>query len=184
MSGTTNRYLKMSLQELSDSIDIDKFKKRDWNSKKTTNCYAYALGIDIPEYEVLSCGYEPGAISGVPFSLVGQIQFNYRSLLESIYADFEALGLDYTLCDPTQEIVGDGWKISLFTTSPIYTYNDVVFSDFHFMRQADNGFWYHKKGYSGSIVRRDDNFRLIKDSSSCYMNRYLYKESYILSKKK
>ena len=184
MQEKMNRHLKISLQELKDSIDVSKLKKSEWNSKKTTNCYAYALGIDIPEEEVLSCGYEPGAISGVPYSLVNQTQFNYRYFIESIKADCEALGLSYALSTPKEEIIGNGWKIALFTTRPIYTHNDVVFSDFHFMRQSDNGIWYHKKGYSGSVCRRDDQFRVIRDPSHCFLNKYLYRECYILSKKK
>lgn len=55
-----NNDLKISPQEIIAAIDLE---KETWDNVNTTNCYAYALGLDVPQIEIKKYAYEPGIIS-------------------------------------------------------------------------------------------------------------------------
>ena len=52
--------LKMSLKVLRSLINVN---KEGWDNVLYTNCYAYALGLDVPQYEICECAYAPGVMS-------------------------------------------------------------------------------------------------------------------------
>lgn len=135
--------LKNSLEEIRDSIDI---AKKVWIHRQVTNCYAYALGIDM---HLPIDSFQPGAFSG--YMIVPP--FSYTEIIRAIVADFNALGIDYGSIDPKDSIKDDSWKIALLLPG-----KDVSsrFHNFHFIRQFEDGIWYHKRGYGSRITNLDD----------------------------
>ena len=54
MNKQSRNELKMSLLELRNSINLD---KKNWKHIFTTNCYAYALGLDVREQNIKDFAY-------------------------------------------------------------------------------------------------------------------------------
>ena len=54
--------LKMSLNEIRGKIQM---YPENWINMHTTNCYAYALGLDIRQSDICDYAYQPGTISDV-----------------------------------------------------------------------------------------------------------------------
>ncbi len=131
--------LKMSLGEIRSLIDV---QKEEWIHMDTTNCYAYALGLDIAESDIIPYAYVPGIISHSDIDLTRLSSFSYESLLKNIYLDFEALEIDFREISPLDEVGDDEWKIALFTRKCF----DLL-DDYHFLRCHNDGIWYHKNGY-------------------------------------
>lgn len=170
---SNKKELKMNLQELRALIDID---KSEWVNIDTTNCYAYALGLDIPEYKIRNAAYVPGVIANSNIFLRSQKIFSYDDLLNNMYLDFNGLGIDFREIKPLDEINIDEWKIALFVTRA-YSYGGTDFlTDFHFLRQHNDGFWYHQDGYHGIISRCDSYNRDIKNPEKCSLMNRTYKK--------
>lgn len=136
--------LKNSLEEIRDSIDI---AKKVWIHRQVTNCYAYALGIDM---HLPIDSFQPGALSG--YMIVPP--FSYTEIIRAIIADFNALGIDYGSIDPNSPVKNEEWKIVLLLSSKDASSR---FHNFHFIRQFEDGRWFHKLGYSRKITNLDDN---------------------------
>ncbi len=128
------RKIPLNPKELRKLIDLD---KKDWENKQNTNCYAYALGLDVN----IPKAFEPGEIGHSKTDLRNYNSFTYELLLDNIFTDLEALDIAYREIDPIEEIAPDEWKIALFTTR-----NGEYIDDFHFMREHKDGIWYHKNG--------------------------------------
>lgn len=149
--------LRKSLFELRHSIDL---AKNIWINNDSTNCYAYALGLDIPEDDITKFAYEPGVISGGK-DIVGR-KFTYEEFMRRMIADFNALGIDYGSIQPGDPIKDGEWKVALFLR-----YSRVGFDNFHFLRQKEDGVWYHKLGYNGEVSMVDSFGHLITDPTEC-----------------
>lgn len=163
--------LKRSLEEIRNSIDLE---KKDWINIDDTNCYAYALGLDIPGYEIVDYAYIPGVIADSDISLRSHKIFSYEDLLYNMYLDFIKLGIDFREIKPLDEVSVDEWKIALFITKSYYSADGL--EDFHFLRQHNDGFWYHKDGYHGAVSRLDSYNRAIENPEECFLIGRTYKK--------
>lgn len=153
--------LKMTLQELRNSIDI---QKSEWTSDNS-NCYAYALGLDIPQYQIKDCAYAPGVIADSEIDLPSKKIFLYKDLINNLYLDFDALGIRFREINPLDTIGSNEWKIALFITW--YQEPELV-EDYHFLRQHNDGIWYHKKGFRGEVSKYDSNGKIITNPQECF----------------
>lgn len=168
--------LKISLQNLRNMIDVN---KTNWVNMDSTNCYAYALGLDIPNYNIIDYAYAPGVISNSSIFLPSYKLFTYDMLLNNIYSDLEALGVDIREIRPLDTISEEEWKIALFTVGD-YGY----LKDYHFLRQHKDNIWYHKNGYRGTILPYDSNGIIIRNPEDCHFNRRCYDKTFALKLKK
>lgn len=170
--------LKMSPNEIRSQIQI---KPKEWINLETTNCYAYALGLDINENDICEYAYQPGSISSKVANLI--IHFNYflySVLIKNIEKDFETLGISYKEIEPDDEIQDDEWKIALFVEFYDKYFMDDLISDFHFLRANSNGVWTHKHGYCNSPKKKDDSNKIITDLKECDLTLYEYRKCYAL----
>ncbi len=168
--------LKMSLEKIRNMIDVN---KTTWQNIYTTNCYAYALGLDIPEKNICKYAYDPGTIGNSQNPLI--TPFSYNVLVDNVLLDLEALRINYDFIKPTDEIDEDEWKISLYIPQ-IYSLHDL--DDFHFIRYRNNGYWYHKNGIKGYISNLDYYDQPIRNPITCDLNGYTYMDCLKLKLKK
>ncbi len=168
--------IRMSIDQIRAAIDLE---KDGWVNYSTTNCYAYALGLDIPEGAVGYYAYSPGVIGSSEIFLPKFRTFSYHNLIENMYLDFEALGIDYREIDPMEQISDDEWKIALFL---LYYHRQV--EDFHFLRERRDGLWYHKSGWTSSIKAVDDYGQKITNPEYCRLRSRTYDKTLALKLKK
>lgn len=141
--------IKMSINNIRKSMSYER-KILDWKNIRTTNCYAYALRIDIPQNSICKYAYDLGGISRMidsdeepDFDKVPPYSETYDVDLTS---DFDLLGLEYEESD-TPELVnkdlhyypGRYFDILFFLSNQI--------DDFHFARYGNDGKLYHKRGF-------------------------------------
>ena len=169
--------LNMSLDELRSNIQI---YPETWINLHTTNCYAYALGLDIPEYKICNGAYQPGSFSMDVNPLVFEEYFDYNTLIKNLENDLKKLGVFYREVEPDELLTTNEWKIALFTDNC----DKERIIDFHFLRQKIDSSWFHKNGFSGSISKFDRSGKIITDPRKCYLLNYQYKKCYALSLKK
>ena len=163
--------LKMSLNEIRGQIQIH---PEIWTHIYTTNCYAYALGLDIRENRICDFAYQPGTISGTS-NLANSYYFCYDDLINGIEGDFNALDINWREIEP-QEVVSAGeWKIALM----IEKYDDCLY-DYHFLRQKENGIWIHKNGFNTLPSKKDYLGKIITNPITGYLYPYTYKKCYAL----
>ena len=166
----------MNTEEIRNKIILDNI---NWKHIFTTNCYAFALGLDIKERSIMKDAYQPGTISN---NNLGE-WFTYGELLSNLKSDFDYLGIDYKEINPTDNIAEDEWKIALFIKIYNYNYGKIVLSDFHFLRQIGDS-WYHKPGYYGLPTNKDSNDKIITDPTMCNIYNKAYQKTYSLKLKK
>lgn len=99
----------MSLNEISEKIQLN---PKTWFHINTTNCYAYALGLDIKESNICEYAYQPGTISSTS-NLADSDYFSYSDLINGIEGDLKALNIFYREIEPHEQIALDEWKIAL-----------------------------------------------------------------------
>ena len=157
--------LKISLENLRDRINLE---KDYWENMSNTNCYAYALGLDIAEKDIIEKAYHPGVMANSPIKLPDF--FAYDDLITNVFLDLEALKINYREVGWDTKINDDEWKIALMVAK----YQEDKYFDFHFLRQRKDGFWYHKIGYSGLITRHDSKGIIIDNPQDCC----IYNETY------
>lgn len=166
--------LKMSLKDLRDTIDVN---KKNWTFNGDTNCYAYALGLDIPEDNIGEAAFEPGVISNVnSIYKDDNYSLKYSDLLNYLYSDLEALGIGFKEIHPDERINDDEWKIALYTEFSASKKNIEYLFDYHFLRQHKNGIWYHKFGWHSSPKNFDSNYKIITNLKNCHIDDYEYKK--------
>lgn len=151
--------LLMSYKEIRESI---KLKENEWNNIRTTNCYAYALGLDIPSGKLMSFGFEYPYDVGV----IGSDFYQYDyfdlfgfSLEERLFLDLNALGIEFEESNQFDKIPNNNQNLSWL----IAMYKDANSPDFHFLRKINNYYWMHKVGMYGNISNRDSKGNLITD---------------------
>ena len=141
--------IKMSINNIRKSMSYER-KQLDWKNIKTTNCYAYALGIDIPEQDICEYAYDLGGISRmidndeIPDFYIAK---PYRDTYEvDVTSDFDILGLEYEESDKPDFYSRD------LCTYPGRYFDILIFlhnewDDFHFARYGKDGKLYHKRGF-------------------------------------
>lgn len=162
----------IDLEKLKRSIDIN---KKEWNNRFSTNCYAYALGLDIPDDDI----YFPGIIGGDKSLILDCNVFSYDKLINNLILDFMALDLDYRESSSTDIISDFEWKIALLVSE-----KQGFCDEFHFLRQHKNGIWYHKPGWIFPVTNLDDAGKIITDPSKNHFDYTSYKGCYVLKKKR
>ena len=109
----SNIRLKINQKELVKHIEL---KSDYWINRKETNCYAFALGFDIPERNIMNGAYKVGVI-GFTKEGIDLSKINIYSYEERLIKDLKTLKLIYEETSP-EEIV----KVEL---KPIYTVEEV-----------------------------------------------------------
>lgn len=151
-------------------------KEDYWENYFTTNCYAFALGLDIPEYEICEKAYQLGVIGANKFGLAIEEVFNL-SLEDRFLLDLKALKIGYYEINEEQAA---GWY---YLGNYICSYWDVLLysngKDFHFSRLNYNGESYHKIGYLGYPIKCEETREYLKKYTLVkkYRLRYWEKEN-------
>lgn len=172
-----NNYdMLMTVAEIRKAINID---TDDWINHYRTNCYAYALGLDIPENEITAWAYSPGVIGKSNIFLPEFRTFPVEYLIQNMMLDFKALGISCQNSSPSAPVDDDTWKIALFIT-----YYEQQVDDFHFLRQHRDGYWYHKNGWSYSVKKNDDYGIPIINPEECHLRDRTYNRCLALTLKK
>ena len=121
---------------------------RTWQNIRSTNCYAFALGLDVPEGKDYEWASLPGAI-GHEFLRTPFDEYTCDSwkLHKQFLSDLKALEIYCEVFPEDRHLYtrflrrqrGHSWDILLFTTGSKY-------GDFHFVRIGSDGNWYCKWG--------------------------------------
>lgn len=169
--------LKMSLNEIRGQIQI---YPENWKNIHTTNCYAYALGLDIVEHEICPYVYQPGTISNS--STLHQLPpyFFYQELIHGIEEDLKILDISYHEINSQDIIEESEWKMALYIKLYEKDIDDDLCSDFHFLRTNQNGAWRHKNGKGVLPNKLDDFGNRILNPETCDFIFYEYKKCYAL----
>jgi len=175
--------LNLSVEELKDRITSS---VEYWEYNFGTNCYAFALGLDILEHEITKNAYQLGVIGAVlnniPFQNLEGMTFEQRMIL-----DLDALNISYStsdFCDCTNYKIyydknGNAieeeyyWIIALFSNE----------NDFHFLRKAFDGSWWHKRGCFGCPIDFDSDRNKIVSPKECNIEGYKYVKTYRLCRR-
>lgn len=167
----------MTSNEIRNNIKLDNI---NWKHIFTTNCYAFALKLDINERKIMKDAYQPGTMSGNYLDRY----FTYEQLMESIYQDLDYLDIEYKEIDPLESISSNEWKIAVFIDLFRYTDDKILLSsDFHFLRQIDNN-WYRKPRYISFPTSKDSYGVRITDPTKCRIYGKAYQKTYSLKLKK
>ena len=135
--------LNMPIKEIKELISL---REEYWEYIFETNCYAFALGFDIPENDICKNAFQPGVIAAnvlnIPLSEIAKLKIEDRIIL-----DFKVLKLGYKISEIEEKqknrTLGNywctSWDILLFLKD----------NEFHFARVNVDGEMYHKVGYLG-----------------------------------
>lgn len=167
------------LKELRKKINLD---KNVWENTYATNCYAYALGLDIPESSIMKGAFLPGTMSGTSIIFDDKRLFSYASLIDGLYGDLEALDIIVREISPSEDINSDEWKIALYTTPSFLDKESLM--DFHFFRFCNDEIWRHKMGWTYPPSIYDDNRKVIRNLDECYFKNKVYNKCFSLKLKK
>ena len=165
--------IKLDSTEYRKQINL---QKTNWKHLLTTNCCAFALGLDVMERTIMKDAYQPGTLTQHDLDLY----FTFEQLINCLTSDLEYLKVDYREINPLDEIGEDEWKIALFVQIDPFMH---LLSDFHFLRQINNS-WYHKQGYHGFPTNKDSYNKIITDPTECYICDEEYQKTYSLKLKK
>lgn len=160
----------MDLETLKNQINL---KEDNWINIDSTNCYAFALGLDIAQDKICESAYYVGHI----YRYYSNVKVKYipRNLL--LQHDFETLGLIYRECDLSEKITNGEWKIAYF--------DDAIYEcGFNFFRQTENGIWWHKFDYNYIPTCLDNDKKIITAPTSCNVNQrgLEFQKCYILKR--
>lgn len=159
--------------------------KKEWINTRDTNCYLYALGLDVkPSQFDNMFRFYPGTFIGETLGAT----FTTEKLLSNLEGDLKTLGIDYIEVNPKYIInrINGEWKIAVMVTRE----NKPEHTDFHFLRQTEKGIWYHKDGFKGKPTDIDSYHRRIVDPSKAIIDDsgfytkhiYEYVKTYCLRK--
>ncbi len=157
-----------------ESIDVN---KKNWENILTTNCYAYALGIDLNIGNMI---LDLGDISGLNYKVRNGYGFE-----EALINDMLALDLKIKKVDFNYKIKNENeWIISLFSTPRFYVDGDYI-KDYHFLRKTKDEGWTHK--FDNSISSADSDGNLMNDPRNVIIKtnkviEYKYVGCYLLTK--
>ena len=165
--------------DLIQMIDLNKVK---WENKSTSNCYAFALGLDIPEKKICEAAYVPGVMSGSLINLPAKYSFTLDELIRSLESDFDFLGIQYRENVSKEELEEGEWLIALYV-SYLFSHRKDRLSDYHFIRLLSDGIWYHKNGFCGGVINTDRNRKVITDPLECDFKNRDFVKTYALKLK-
>ena len=112
-----------------------------WKNNEETNCYAYALGMDLSREDIYPFErFNPGTFSDHYLDN----PFTKGELLSFIESDLDYLGIDFKEVDPDYRLKLNEWKMAVMISSE-FSFDEQ--RDFHFLRQTKPGIWSHKKGF-------------------------------------
>lgn len=154
-------------QNIKYLIDL---KYDNWVNNKTTNCYAFALGLDLNQDDICPYAFEIGTM----YFHFQNIRRHYIKQLERLKLDLETLNIIYQECAIDAPLNSDEWKIAYFS--------DTFECGYHFLRQMPNGEWYHKPGFGLLPTNRDLSKEIIKDPRQVVPDykKLFYKKNYDL----
>ena len=163
--------LLINTDEIVKLIDL---KTNIWNYPSSTNCYAYALGLDIPYSKIGKHAYRVGCFSEDELKKQN-INVYSLNVEEALIYDLDCLGLTHEEVEPDYKIqlkdIENNFLISFFIGD----------DDFHFLRKNNyDNFWYHKKGYLDFPRGRDDDGRIIQNPKDAFFIYYDYVKTYKL----
>lgn len=128
--------LKMSKEDIRKQIQL---KPQNWRNIGTTNCYAYALGLDIKENDICKYAYQPGTISNILNLSVHFDYFLYNTLIKNIEKDLKTLNILYREIELDDKIETNKWKMAVFADIFEDDCGELFISDFHFLRSNSDG---------------------------------------------
>lgn len=161
--------------------------KEGWEHVYDTNCYTYALGLDLALTALKMRDFNnPGGFIKKDLYL----PFTLDDLIANLEGDLAALEIEYKEVYPDHIISDDEWMISLMAIRARSRDFSQIYSDFHFLRQTENGIWSHKKGYRFGPTTLDSLHRKIEDPLKSVVEtdgfysseRYEYIKTYSLRK--
>lgn len=172
--------LNMSMDEIKSNISII---KTSWKNYSTTNCYAYALGLDLPEEKISENAYQIGVIGAQLFGF-DYVDLRMMPYEDRIKMDLFALGIELKEASPDFNTViksyySDGKKVFTEYTWPIALFESDT--NVHFLRKQSDGIWYHKYGYGSFIMNSDRKGKIITDPETCNLEKYKYKKTFLLN---
>ncbi len=168
-------FLKMDYSKIKYLISL---REEYWENNFDTNCYAFSLGLDIPENEILKNAYQLGVIGAIvkqiPMEVLKKLSFEERLIL-----DLEVLGINWqesTFYESSDFKIGNDytdtwWLISLLSNS----------ENFHFIRKSYNGIWYQKWGYFAPVINFDFDKKIITNPNDANFGEYKLIKTYKLS---
>lgn len=173
--------LNLDVYEVKQLISL---REEYWEYDFDTNCYAFALGLDVPEGEITKKAYQLGVIGAVVME-IPIVELKKMTFEERLFLDLDALGIiheevSFDECSGFKYVydkrgrttfIDTYWLISLFSSG----------DDFHFLRKSYNGKWWHKQGYFGCPTDLDSNKSVITNPEMCNIRGYEYVKTYKLS---
>ena len=177
--------LNLKSSEIKKKIDVGG-DCSDWHSIFGTNCYAYALGLDLKEQRICDKAYQiPGLMGSI---ILHRPIFELRkmSIEDRMILDLEALEIKYKEVEPEEkyDYTFHTYRNSTSVSSITYSWPVAVFEsedDFHFLRKCHDGSWSHKVGFISYPTEMDFDKKIITDPRKCNLEQYKYKKTYLLT---
>ena len=155
-----------TIEKMRDSININ---NNTWVNLETTNCYAYALNMDL-SYKDLK-PYEEFDVDIYNVGMISNLKTpkTKEELVNAFKSDMKILNIEVTDVLFDEILEENEWKVALYQTVKGIDYLDGEL-DFHFAKEIKKGIWKHKKGRTKKIRYIDDENHLIKDPSLAYFS--------------
>lgn len=148
----------MNQKILSSIKDNIRLNHSIWINNEYSNCYMYALNIDMDITKLDTDGYfRIGELCG----LADNPKYSFD---EIIYKDADELDIDLKEVASDYNLKDDEWKIALFLGK-----NPDGHTEFHFCKQNPGEGWSHKNGWYQKIRYTDCLGELIDDPVYAYM---------------
>ena len=172
--------LNMSMDEIKNNISLI---KDTWKNYSTTNCYAFALGLDVPEEKISENAYQVGVLGAIKFGF-DYIDLRIMSYEERLKLDLVALNIELKEVGPDFDQVikpyySGGKKIYSEYNWPIALFESD--NNVHFLRKKSDGIWYHKYGYGSFVMNIDRKGKIITDPEECDLRDFKYKKTFLLT---
>lgn len=134
------------------------------------NCYAFAVGIDLPEKDICDYAFDPGQI-GTYINYFDNFR-NYQNMCAYMHSksvqdrfgyDMDTLGIEVSEADEedmSEYFDEEGyynWLFAMYSLKPRL----FVPSDVHCLRKTKDGIWVHKLGRDGLPSMVDPNGNLL-----------------------
>ena len=161
--------LNINYRKLNNYIQL---KTDYWVNIESTNCYAFALGLDIPEFVIMKNAYNVGVIGFTKEhrSLSSLRTFSYE---DRFIKDLKALNLMFEEAS-IYDSVKDGNKYSYFLVSMFDNGRDFHF----FKKKKKDGTWWHKRGWYCAPTNLDDDLEVITDLKEPKVGSYKHIKTY------
>ena len=168
---------KVNIKKIKKNIEL---KTNFWVNKEYTNCYAYALGLDVKEDELIPDAYGLGVFFSEKEGFDKRL-LPYFSKEARFLKDLKVLKIKSKKV-PYNDKIRDNEK---------YVYNLISIlesgtgSDFHFLRKSmEDGTWWHKRGWHEAPTNKDDLGNIITNPQEAVIGNYFYLNTYKLKLKR